>query len=345
MNRFDLIKSLKTIAPALGTKTLVPTFKCAFFSEEEVTAYDDVVAISTPLQAPFTGGVDGATLMNWLGASRAKNIVFESMENTIRAKGGRSRIDLPLFPSDESPFRWPSWKSYTEIDDAAEWYDPLDMASTSLGVDSTHPWRLGVTVSFDEDGVLLYSSDNLSGCRVTMPGGYDVELPPMIIPPRWVELFLSIGKRDTPKTIYVSSKAVVAEFASGTLLFSKTVRGADLKRISMPFDGVDDIETYPIPKGFELGLERVSVVLQGAAYQYVQFTTGNVLRIIAKSPIGEVNERFKVPAQDPLDVRTFPSILKRAITHSNRMAITENFILFTGESFAYMGAIVHGEDE
>lgn len=102
----DCRRAIKRITPALykGTRTTdvvvrVLTHFC--FDGERAYAYDDVIAISTPLKTPFKGGLVGTVFGSLLDTARGDFVAIDVQDASVKMECAGSIWTLPLMPTDD----------------------------------------------------------------------------------------------------------------------------------------------------------------------------------------------------------------------------------------------------
>lgn len=353
MERSKVVDVLKKVEPGLAVKDLIPVFSCFCFSQGTVLAYNDVVALEHPLDSPIRGAVRGKVILDWLAASRAKDLKVEQEDSTVTIRAGRAKLDIPALPEADFLFKWPKQKGFSEIDLDSAFLEGLRKAMISMGTDPTHPWRLGVTVAFwgegKKCGVLFYSSDNKSATRVNVPlkedGPSDLVV---ILPPRLCELLVTLGRTDSPRKLLVTSKWVECQFKSGLRLFSKTMSNADVSTFETIFGGAKGkakSRLISLPKGLDRCLERAQVVLPFAAEPFSRVVIdGGKLVISTRSSAGDVRDALNIEDHEDCDVMLSPELVRRALPHAEKFCAlpTDSCLMFTSKGYEHLVTLVEG---
>ena len=332
MDRTELVARLERINPALATKEIVPTLTCFCFREGQAESYDDILGLRTDLDLGFEGGLKGSVLLNYLKASRAKEVIIEPENGAVKLKLGRSKLELPLVPAEDFVFQFPPLEDGIEFPITQDFLEVLRPAAISMGVNPSHPWRLGVTVSFQRGSVNLYSCDNPTISHVEAKISVPKELvgSVLILPPRLVDQLLSRGA--SPSKLYFGPGWVQAGYKdSSTVLFA---RGIDDVRVE-EFEGLLQQSTsdkvYDIPDAMAGALDRVMVVLANSTDKYADITVkAGRLYMVSQSILGGVKESFKTNHPD-VEARASAEFLRRAIKHASQFHIHDNYIVFRGD--------------
>ncbi len=348
INRVDLVELLKRVEPALSAKNFIEVFSCFCFKKQTVTAFDDIVAISSPCHLEVEGGLRGKVLIDFVHAARGVDVAVEVGEDGNEAviRSGRSRLTMPLLGMDDFIFEFPETPG-VELPVTEEFLNAFGQCLLSVGTDPSHPWRLGVTVSFDQTGVTFYSSDTttITTRRLEMPVAKKLVGRSFIFPPRFSELLAGLAKREEADVIIVDDDWVEARFKSQLRLWSKTVKAVEVERYTEMLATLDEARaSRKVPKGFIAALDRALVVLSSRSEhgQLTEFTVADgKMKLFTKSPIGEVRDSFKLPEHPDVAVKAPPDRIKRAIEFATRMGIHERCIVLEDDSgYRYLVSVI-----
>lgn len=351
MKRVELVAALKRVEPALATHELIPVFTCFRFDGKTVVAYDDVVGLRVACAFPFQGGVAGRVLVDFLSAARGKDLsvtTTKAGENdgdhstNFELKVGRAKLKVPVVPLEDFLFKFPATKGADEVEVDEEFVAALERASSSMGKDPVHPWRFGVTVRFQNDSVLFYSTDNVSAGKVVMPYKGLGGVRSTILPPRFVELLVKSMADDTVDHLYLGKGWAQADFRSGMRLMSRTVDQVEVKAYEKLFSSVDDAaKDIEVPNGFENALNRALVVLghlKDEEKAMIMTVKEGKLRLNALSAIGEVNDLLRVPGHPDVTITASPEQLKKALPYVNHFRIFNGCVRFRAPTFTHLVA-------
>ncbi len=345
MERTTLVETLKSVSLAVANKDLVPILACFCFDGEEVVGYDDLVAISCPCPADIKGAVNAKTLLGYLGATTTDDVKFKQTSKNLKVTAGKGDITLPILSEDEFIFEFPETKKATTIpfDDAL--VDALEASILSMGLDPGHPWRLGVTVVFEEDMVTMYSSDNLTASEVITPLEEKLDkksLPgDVVLPPRFCQLLTTMASREIPVELVIGKGWVQANFESGAKLFTRTSDSADVELYQQTFDSLlpegYEEDAADTPEGAAQALERALVILQSSPDKKVTMNVkGNSLQLTATSPLGKFNESLPFKGHHEASAVVGPELMLRALPVSEKLLMTGNAVLFIAADFVHI---------
>lgn len=345
MKRADLLAALHRAAPALSNKEMVPAFGNFFFDGKTVQAYDDILAIQTPLESDLEGGLPGRLLMEFLGASRVAEVEFEikGQDCTVKsAKGGRSRLRLSMMALDDFAFldQWPKAKPNLEGSEAL--LTALRQCSVSMGLDPADPSRLGVTLAAGASDVRLYSCNNVVvTCSVAkMKPPKDLEAA--ILPVRFCEFLLE--RSDAPDGITVAKDFVEARYSDGTRVWCKGIMGADGAFFEKLLAHIKDWGKgfLPIPKTLGGCLDRALIVVDPEKpFSKVRVAEGRV-RFMTQGRQGSavVHDSAGIEGEHPdVEVHVRPLMLQKALPYSDEFRITESAVAFKGKGFRSMVSV------
>ena len=337
MNKDKLLPILKTLTPALSTSEALAALSCFNFTGKTVHAFDDQVGIISPFTSEFQGGVKGKLLLAFLNGSKKADIDVTEKEGTLLLKSGRSKLELPVVPVDEFLFEVPkAGKKAKEIELTASLIEGIQKCMVSMGVDSNHPWRMGVTLTGCKAGVWIFSSDNLTTTRVLVKDQNlakafkNVEL---LLNPRFCSLLVRLATQLEAKTITFTQYWAVAKFKGNIRLFGKTGQEVTAGRFKQLFSLVASKDArakmVKIPEGADESLAGALAVLASSADK----TTG--LKI-AKGRLSFNTESTNISLFDSLPVKGHEDIevacpadfLQRAMKTFDSFVVEDNCVLF-----------------
>lgn len=336
MERKQFLDTLKLVEPALTTRELLPACSCFCFTGDTVYAFDDTVALIAPFESEMIGGVRGRPLLQWLDTITVKEIETAEEDGAFRVKAGRAKIELPILPEDDFVFELPNVEDAVVLDLDADALRCLKKAVVSMGTNSDHPWRLGLTICFEDlaEGVALvvYSSDNLT---ISKSFCYGVEEPegfaPFIMPPRFVEILLSscdimakvyIGGTDDEGTSYLA-----ADLENGAELYARSAAEPDVRLFHGLFDRDADFRenSVVIPKSFPSMLARSEIMLQSSKSKFCTLKVRkNKVFVLTESSLGSNRDVVKLtsPHEDVM-VMASPELMKRALPDTSYFFVVD----------------------
>jgi hypothetical protein len=348
VKRAELLSTLSIVESGLTDRGFVPILSCFCFDSDSVVAYDDVVAIKAPCKTGFAGGIRGSVLMSMLRASGVDEVEFTPKDAEIHIKLGKSRSVIKLPFLEESDFIFEPPESYAgSIASTPMIIESIVRCMLSAGVNPSLPSRLGLTMTFDDGSLIIYSSDEMTASMnvVDLKGQYKGKLngKSYTVPSKFFELLLQLDKQFGCESISFG-EVIKAEF-DGAVLYGKTIQGSDVKQFETIFDscleGVDPELDIDIPKRFDRILERSIVLLSGNSSLEATFgIDGEELKIDTVSALGEAHESLDLKKE--LGDRTFkvsPVLIARILPFVDTIAFGDNALIVSQDHFIHLISI------
>jgi len=343
MKRHDLLLALKRVEPALGSGDLVAATSYLCFTGKTVMAYDDRIALVTPCDTLFTGGVPGRVLLDILGASTAEEVEFEELAESIKVKCGRTRLTLPRLSPKEFLFTPAETTGKAAVVGSKELLQLFRDSLLSVGVDPSAPSRLGVTISFRDSGsVHAYSSDDTALTHVTCPVETTGKFgkPEFILSMRFLQTLLNIASGDSWDAFFLCEDSyVLAGFASGTHLYARLLEGANTKQFE---DVIDSTVTkagkgYEVPSGLARTLDRACLLVGSVSTGLVTLElTKDQLVVTAEERAGSLVERHNIKGSAPAGpFRISPDRLRKALPRATTMT-PGTVVILSGLEFLHL---------
>lgn len=342
INRENISAILSKVQPAISSKDAIPVLACLCFSAESVHAFDGVVCLRFPAKLGITGGVRGELLIGFLNAAKSTEIDVTQDGEKILIKSGRSKLDTTLIPEAEFLFEAPDLTGATSIPVDTEFLAGLNKAALSMGRDASHTWRYGITVvptvgkSFV--GYKLLATDDKTIARASIPKEVE-EGEAILLPPRFVDLLLTIAKDDAPKKMLIAEKWGEVRFMSGLKLFTKTVTGADPTKYDSVFEQIGDkvkSVAVAIPDGMDTALGRSMLVVKHSREPHVRLIAdGERLKFETKSDAGDIRDNLACD-HAAIDVYAAPDLILKGLPYANKMAIVDECVCMTAKGFTFL---------
>lgn len=334
MNREQLADALALAAPALSPSGVIPALACFCFDGEFVTAYDDVVAVRTPLKTKFKCGVRGQTLISFLSITKASEIELTKEGETFIVSAAKAKLKLPVISQEDFIFKVPSDKaSALPLDEG--FLTGLEDAIVTMGDDMGKPAMAGVSVSLSEDRVVFYSTDgkHIAGrVQMKMSVAKDSIGRFVVLPPKFASLMLQIGKSHAPTKLLFGPTWVECEFADGTHLYSRLIEQTDEKSYRAVLDAAssefDNAKGQATPKAMDRILRRALVVLNGTDVSGAIFSVkGGVLRMKAESAFGNAQDATSIEGHEDRELLSYPDLILKALPGTDRIALTNRGVI------------------
>lgn len=336
--REEFIELLSSCRYGLSSRDMVPALVCFCFYRNEVITFDDIVAVVAPCQMDaFEGGFKGSVLLNWLKSVSGGVVKLHDLGTGQHEwRAGRSRLRMAKLPREEFAFTIPRH----EADEVTlvGFKDRLEVAASSMGFDPSQPWRLGVTITFNETGMMLYSSDNLSVTEVK----YECEVPEslhgkeVILVPRLVEILLA--DKEDPKALSLVKSTIRFDYESDRRVYCRISTDVDCRKFRRVLSMVEWGKNFcQIPIRLETALNQTDVVLKGSNDPLcnLEVEEEGRLHISAKGANAEVKDRTKLSdyeglAHPAVTVNLNPKTIQRVIEYVDDVYIDSNWVAFSG---------------
>lgn len=346
MKRQEFLDVLRKVAPALASREYIPILACLCFTPKTVTAYDDIVALSTPLASGLKGGIKGEVLLKWLGECRAPEIEIEQTDAEVKCKSGRSKITLSTLPPDDFVFEWPA-EAGVELPLNESLVDAIKKCMVSMGNDPSQPWQSGITVAFEKKRVKLYSTNNMAAFMTAMDFVVPKALRKLVLlmPPRFCQLLVSLAGKEEAKVLVLNKEWVEAKFASGLRLFGKASKEASLEEygriFNEPLTKKADKLLVDVPKKLSGALARNLTVFNGGGDKFSRMVITDGKLKVSSTGAGEVTDKVSIPGHPDCEVELSPEVLSSALDHSKQVCFIEgSCAVIKGKGFTRVVAVV-----
>jgi DNA polymerase III sliding clamp (beta) subunit (PCNA family) len=352
IDRKTLLKKLNTVKPAVSAQSYIPILKHLKFDGKTVTAYNDIVAISVLCDSQgFEGCVSADLLLKTLSSMSAEEVVLQNSAESLLVSAGRSKIKLPVMPSEDFPFVPAAWRNSNKIlgsfGVSKDMLTGIKLCLLGAGTDTQHPAQMGVTLDplFSLECAALYSTDSVTLSRFTF--GTDMEIPgdaPVIMPTFFCEQLLSMARVCEDVKIETYTGALLAVFSDGSMLFTKTL--VDLKPMAFAevfkkYVETDEVTTLTIPEAFEQSFER-AVLVQSAEPQFSTSVSvvSKKMTLKSTSKSGEAEDVMSLSASD-CAFYINPASVKRMLAVTSKIAMLPKVVLLTDDKQEFMHLVAH----
>jgi len=278
-----------------------------------------------------------------------QNVVFYSGK---KPAGSSAQLRLGLIPEEDFLFTMPSTKGVKHYKVSDGFLERLKKCVITLGVDPSHPWRMGVTCCFSKKGIVFYSTDD----HIMTATSLEEELKlkgDIILPPRFVNHLLDISRGDPADTLYYSDEWVLVEFKSGLRLFSRLISDVQAERYAALIAGTEkdvaEVGVIDKPASFERCLEKALSVLTVQTLRRTNFNIGDdQLHLETITPIGRVDDKMRKLGADVDAVRaliSYPDLMRKIAPHCHEICFTEKCVYFRGEGVVHIVSILAQKSE
>jgi len=349
MNRVDLLAAMKCASGALALRDYAPAFASFFFDGERVCAYGDEIAITTRCKFPVQGGIIGKVMLAWVGACGGDEVESECADGEATLRCGRSKITLPLLPSEQLIYEAPQAEAGICFDAPFDLLTAIKRCGSYVGDDPTHPWRMGLTLSYKDGAFNLYSTTDavLVHARADNEDDESDSAYETILPERFVSLLLQHAQTNSLAAIRFGLGWAEATFDDDVVIFTKT--GSESKPsayediMGQLFDKATFVEVESIVSSLLFMMERVAKVGMATGQdRAVLGVRGRSLSVTLSGGSASLMDSLPFPGDhESIKVEIAPSSMLAILPHVKEMSVTDRAVLFTGSGFdAAIAALV-----
>lgn len=352
--REALIKAANLVRPAIATKDYIPALTHIRFSDDTLTAYNDLTAIQVSAPTPFKCCVPGELLIRALASFGGEELLCTiNKDGSASFKAGRASVKLPTLPLGDFPLQWPSDDEGDEVKLDASVVRAIERCLISVGDSSGHPALMGVTLDTADGKAVLYSTDNftISRCatnaKMKLPG--DV---PVILPKFFCEQLVSLSKAfpDAVMTLVLTEGAVHVEFGDFAKLLTRVpvdITPLDYPRIVNKHTDLANIKKQVslIPNEFDAALGRALLVLGGEVVKKTEFNVSKTkIEMVSTSGFGDADDSMGFEADEALEFNADAALLARGAKAAAMIAFTSKVTIMTDADCNFVHIIAHIAD-
>ena len=344
--REEFAARLKATEPGLSSKdNLTPVLGSFCFTGKNVFAFNDALAVQTPLNTGFKGAIRGRMLLDWLQASGAKEVsVDASKQDMLTLKAARAQVSLPVIAPDQFLFDAPTDtpRVFPITDD---FQTAIKRCMPSMNGKADHPWQLGITLSWTDKGVDVFTCDNTTTAHafVAMKSvPKDLQGMTLIVPPVFVD-YLTSGKLSVEEMrIFGDWIAVQTAFST---VYGRLPQGANgqMYRDLHSDVGAGAKGAVPLPSTWWGMLTRSNVLLRGESNPVATLEcVGDRIKLDTVSALGKSNDSAMLKAQlPPFKVSVVPEMLLKLPKEVERFAMVDGRKLcFYGHGFEAVASVI-----
>lgn len=358
MNRTDLVERLERVAPALSSNNLVPVLSHFWFNKNNLLAYNDQIAISTKLNSNFAGAVPGSTLMSLLSASRAKEVDFfvnedaegkELSEGQLLIKAASSKLKLPFMDEKATKiFEMPKISSDLLPVNMDEFLEAVDACMRSLKEDTSMPDSLGITLSFNENYINLYATNDATISFAKVKTKQPIKEGRLVLSGNFCRQMVALAKLGDKKQLEITNDYSLFQ-CGDTVLFGRLVN------VQRPLDFDSVIQNtfskelhknlVSIPTKLQLILERAIIITESKTERSKTAITvkQGVARFFSQSKEkGEVRDNVQLEDMQPdVTMNVDPRLFKAGYGFFDKMHITEQCLIMAKGTSLYLVSASH----
>ena len=291
MDRKELLGSLKTAKACLSTQDIVPILSHFCFDGKHITAFNGTQGIVLDFESDLKCALPGELLVKLLNSYSAKDLSFTPEDNNVLIKAGKSKVNLAALPEEDFLFEIPNTKKLPSFEITDDFLNGIKKCLFSVGKNVLQRNQFGVTLTEDENGAKLYSTDNHRISRYELAEATGTENN-LLLPEAFCSMLINIGKDAGSGEFFIGSDFVVAIF-DGVMVYSKLMVDVDY----LDFEGAINasIDGYPEyqepPKGLEAAFNRCLLFATKDQDPIVRLVSDDeTLVITSESGLGNVDE-------------------------------------------------------
>lgn len=310
LKREELLEKLDVVSTGLSSVDLIAAMTHLWFDGKMISASNDYISVAADLETEFVGGVPGRLLLDLLKTAQAKDVVFETKDESVIVRVGKSKLKLPFLASDKRGVAFPEFNKkdlITSIDLKAL-VEAIEVCMLSAGADALSPsqYNFSVTIKPTKSGLFCYATDDATLARAFVPCE---EIPEeitkrgqVIIPASFCREFIRVCQKPKAAKFYMSGDSVGLKAGPyrlhGHLIRNVTV--PDFESVIAKIELPTAKNSAKVPKAFEAALDRASLVSgrrMDWEFTKVSISEGQLL-LTTKSDIGSVTDKMKLDQQD-----------------------------------------------
>jgi len=345
INRAALVNVLNKIKPALSTQDFLPVLSCFCFDEENVYAYNDVMAIVLPNAGfPIEGAIPGDRLLKVLNSFSSKEISCTVKNNDIKISSGKSNIKLPFLKDDD--FVWDGMqKKVIEMNIDKDFINGLKLCLISIGQDVMHPEHAGVQLSCEDGSHCMYSTDNLSLSRYVLKSKVK-DFDSIILPEAFCQQLIALFPEMEEPVLRISKGSICVYDDENITIFSKFLyqgEGSDFSSIIFKYKKYLKNDFYSIADtGLVEALER-ALIVNGDAFDKKTDAVMDkgILELETQTEKGRVEDLIKMSksgkGKTKVEVSFATDIILRASKLLEKVSFNKDIIFFKDKkSFVHL---------
>jgi hypothetical protein len=336
MKRLELLSVLKSVSPALPGRSLIPILNCLCFDSKSVVAYDDVVALKAPCDVGLCGGLPGPLLLAFLEASNSSEVVISTDENVANFKLGRSKMKIPIIPSEDFLFVAPKNRGDT-LELTKEFLDSLSFISRSSAEDVHNANRSGITLWFEKGSLIMYATDAVTFVKISLQIPYPSQFSGACMILR--ERFHTLLRKISATRLRLTADGDIIGSRGKLRLYGKITPGADSSMYENMLTAVvpENLQFAKIPTGLSRCLER-ALLLNKETTRF-SYADGR-LEVFTEGGGSELRDSIKLSLDiPPIVVYTCAEYLLRYLDAVDFIGISDRCFVLKGDDCQVVVAV------
>jgi DNA polymerase III sliding clamp (beta) subunit (PCNA family) len=329
MNREELVKKLGMVSQALAKDDLIPIFKCFAFTEENVMACNDTLAITSPCVTEQAFCVHGETLKGLLENSHSEIMEFSINDDDLIIKAGKSVFKLPWFPIEDFLWLIPSAEPKAQFNLDADFITGLEACLLTTGTDTARAALMGVQFT---NGT-MYSTDGDALTRFVTNAKVKHTF---MLPNNFCNALIKVTKESEAskgKVVIDDDWACVAldsgYYVYGRLMVNDTPTDHEglIKRTMKAKP-----EYVKIPGSLHHALSRARVVADAESAKTVFTVEAGRLKLLTTASMGVINDALPFTGHSDVQANVSAERIQRCISLCDEMSVAENCCTFRSGS-------------
>lgn len=292
------------------------------FMDDIIYAYNDITAVVVEAQTGLSCALHGETLMGILAVAGAEEVKIKLEGGGASIDVGNGWVKVPVLSAEDFLFQMPDEEPVVTLPFTDEVVKAFERCLMSVGADSLRPEFTGITVQVNKDGVVFYSSDNVSATRYKPEGKFvSRKTLSAVIPGIACEQMLKL-RSDGAK---ISLGERVGTLEVGTVTLVTKLLPAKAEQFESIFKKHVEPSTFcPLP--VELGREIAKAVVLLGREQVkkcvLTFAKGKAA-VSASGILGSMNTTVVMPKDLNGFVSMSPELIARILPHADTIAVND----------------------
>lgn len=330
MKLIPLLDALKIAAPALGelSKTPLPVLEHFCFADDSLYAYNDRMTIIVEHPTQLSVGLHGATLLGILGASAAEEVEI-NIKGKIATLSGSGKIELPVMDPADFVFTLPDEEPALSVALSEDMLSSIEMCLLSVGEDSLRPEYNGIALRTGKDGMVLYSTDNVTATRA-QPAGMKIisrKAVVAVLPKEACVQILKLFKQGSKPQMHLGEKVAIIEFGGepAVTLVAKLLGEPSAKLAEVFDEHTAGATPWPVPEGLEREIAKAQVLTsRDPLKECVIVVEEGQMEVSVQATLGKMNSTLPITDKKAAgEVRVNPDHVARILPHVSHLHIND----------------------
>jgi len=325
MNREELVKKLGMVSQALAKDDLIPIFKCFAFTQENVMACNDTLAITSPCITEQAFCVHGETLKGLLENSHSETVEFSIKDDDLIVKAGKSVFKLPWFPVEDFLWFIPNAEPKAQFDLDADFITGLEACLLTTGTDTARAALMGVQFT---NGT-MYSTDGDALTRFVTSAKVKHTF---MLPNNFCNALIKVTKESEASggSVVINDDWACVGLDSDYIVYGRLM----VNDAPTDHEGLikRTLKAEPrhvkIPDGLHRALSRARVVADAESAKTVFTVQLNRLELLTTAAMGVVKDTLPLSGHSNVQANVSAERIQRCISLCDEMSVAENCCTF-----------------